>query len=69
MMFGDSVMEARVDGETHRIEVNGHIEYTAPTFTAKLDPETLELIEATPTDGASEAKRCPWSRRPSCTRC
>ena len=49
MMFGDSVMEARVDGQTHRIEVNGHIDYTAPSFTAKLNPDTLELIEATAT--------------------
>jgi NADPH-dependent glutamate synthase beta subunit-like oxidoreductase len=55
MMFGPTVMEARVDGQTHRIEVNGQIEYTAPTFTAKLTPETLALIEATPT-GASEGE-------------
>jgi len=46
MMFGDSAMEARVDGQTHRIEVNGHIEYTSPAFSAKLNAETLELIEA-----------------------
>jgi len=56
MMFGDSVMEARVDGETHRIDVDGHIEYTAPTFTAKLDKDTLALIEATPEAGASEGE-------------
>jgi NADPH-dependent glutamate synthase beta subunit-like oxidoreductase len=55
MMFGDSVMEARVDGLTHRIEVNGHIEYTAPSFTAKLNPETLEFVEATATT-ASEGE-------------
>jgi len=55
MMFGDSVMEARVDGQTHRIEVNGHIEYTSPAFTAKLDAATLELLEATPT-AASEGE-------------
>ena len=56
MMFSDSIMEARVDGETHRLEVNGHIEYTSPAFRAKLDANTLELIEATPVaavDGAS----------------
>jgi NADPH-dependent glutamate synthase beta subunit-like oxidoreductase len=56
MMFGDSVMEARVDGQTHRIEVNGHIDYTAPSFTAKLDATTLELLEATPTAAASEGE-------------
>jgi NADPH-dependent glutamate synthase beta subunit-like oxidoreductase len=53
MMFGDSVMEARIDGETHRIEVDGHIEYAAPKFTAKLDKDTLALVEATTTDAAS----------------
>ncbi len=56
MMFGDSVMEARVDGATHRIEVNGVIEYRAPAFTAKLDKDTLELLEATPTAAASEGE-------------
>ncbi len=48
MIYSDSAMEARVDGETHRIEVNGLIEYTSPAFQAKLDPNTLELLEATP---------------------
>jgi NADPH-dependent glutamate synthase beta subunit-like oxidoreductase len=56
MMFGDSVMEARVDGQTHRIEVNGHVDYTAPTFTAKLDAATLSLIEATPAAGAADGE-------------
>ncbi|MCP3973594.1 MAG: hypothetical protein GY720_03785, partial [bacterium] len=55
MMFGDSTIEARIDGQTHRIEVNGHIEYTAPAFTAKLDASTLELLEATAT-AASEGE-------------
>jgi putative selenate reductase len=55
MMFSDSAMEARIDGETHRIEVNGHIEYTSPAFNAKLDPDTLELLEATPAAAAEEA--------------
>ena len=54
------MIEARVDGQTHRIEVNGHIdagiiEYAAPSFTAKLSADTLELIEATPTS-ASEGE-------------
>ncbi|MGI9610372.1 MAG: FAD-dependent oxidoreductase, partial [Acidimicrobiia bacterium] len=55
MMFGNSAMEARIDGQTHRIDVNGHIEYTSPAFTAKLDASTLELLEATPT-AASEGE-------------
>jgi hypothetical protein len=56
MMFGDAVIEARVDGETHRVEVNGHVEYQTPSFTAKLDAETLELIEAAPTDAAPDGE-------------
>jgi putative selenate reductase len=52
MLFGDSIMEARIDGQTHRIEVNGQIEYTAPSFRATLDPTTLELLEATATAAA-----------------
>jgi putative selenate reductase len=55
MVFSDSMMEARVDGETHRIEVNGQIEYTSPAFSARLDVNTLELIEATPTAAADGA--------------
>lgn len=55
MVFGDSVMEARVDGETHRIELNGHIEYTAPSFTATLDVDTLELVGAA-VSGAAEGE-------------
>ncbi len=56
MMFGDSVMESRVDGETHRIEVNGHIDYTSPKLTAKLDKDTLALVEATPSAAAAEGE-------------
>ncbi|MDH3517768.1 MAG: FAD-dependent oxidoreductase, partial [Acidimicrobiia bacterium] len=52
MMLGDSTVEARFDGQTHRIEVNGHIEYSAPGFTARLSRETLELLEATVTSAA-----------------
>jgi len=54
MMFSDSVMEARVDGETHRIEVNGHVEYSSPAVRAKLAAGTLELLEAMP--GTATAK-------------
>ncbi len=56
MAFGDSVMEARIDGQTHRIEVNGQIEYTSPAFTAKLDADTLAFIEATPTAAAADGE-------------
>jgi putative selenate reductase len=52
MMSSNSVMEARVGGETHRIELNGRIEYTSPSFRASLDPTTLDLIDAAPTGAA-----------------
>jgi putative selenate reductase len=49
MLLGDGVMEARFDGETHRISVDGRIEYTAPRFRAVLHRDTFGLVEATPT--------------------
>ena len=66
MLLGDGAMEARFDGQTHRISVNGHapgtvegrdarIEYTAPGFRAVLDRDTFALLEATPT-GAAEGE-------------
>jgi NADPH-dependent glutamate synthase beta subunit-like oxidoreductase len=48
MMFSDGTMEARVDGETHRLSLNGVVEYTSPSVTAKLDPQTLAVLEAAP---------------------
>jgi putative selenate reductase len=56
MLLGDGVMEARFGGLTHRISVNGRIEYTAPGFRAVLDRETFALIEAVPT-GAVDGER------------
>jgi len=59
MLLGDGVIEARIDGATHRITAphpgtaNGRIEYTAPGFRAVLDRDTFALVEATPT-GAAE---------------
>jgi putative selenate reductase len=52
MLLSPSQMAGRFDGQTHRIEVNGSIEYTAPGFTAVLDRETLELVEARRTSAA-----------------
>ena len=48
MMFADGTMEARVDGETHRLSLNSAVEYSTPSVTAKLEPETLAVLEATP---------------------
>jgi putative selenate reductase len=55
MLLGDGVTEARIGGQTHRISVNGRIEYTAPGFRAVLDRDTFALVEATPA-GAAEGK-------------
>ena len=53
MMFSDSSIESRVGGETHRLVLNGTIEYTTPTVAARLDSETLDLLEATSRNGSS----------------
>ncbi len=42
-------MEGRFGGRTHRIDVDGQIAYTAPSFRAVLDIDTLDMVEATPT--------------------
>jgi putative selenate reductase len=61
MLLGDGVMEARIDGGTHRLSVGApdapdrRIEYTAPGFRAVLDRDTFAVIEARPT-GAAEGE-------------
>jgi putative selenate reductase len=62
MLLGDGTMEARFDGRTHRISVNGRIEYTAPGFRAVLERDTFALVEATPT-GAADGE--PLSLQPA----
>jgi putative selenate reductase len=62
MLLGGGAMEARIGGQTHRISVNGRIEYTAPRFRAVLDRDTLTLVWATPT-GAVEGE--PLSLEPA----
>ena len=47
MVFADGSMEARWNGETHRLSVNGAVEYSSPSFSARLDVETFGLLEAT----------------------
>ena len=46
MMFADSTMEARIGGETHRIHLNGSIEYDTPELSVTLDRDTFAVIEA-----------------------
>jgi putative selenate reductase len=47
-LLADGSMEARWGGETHRLSMNGVAEYTSPELTARLDPETFALQEASP---------------------
>ena len=39
---GQWAMDARWQGETHRIELNGKLDYQGPFFSARLDPDTFE---------------------------
>jgi len=49
-----SIMEARFDGSTHRMSVNGQVEYDSPTLQAVLETETLEVETATPGPAAAD---------------
>ena len=52
-------MEARWQGATHRIKLNGKLDYTAPSFKARLNPETFEVEEARLTDSAGSLSLKP----------
>ncbi|MGI9611204.1 MAG: FAD-dependent oxidoreductase, partial [Acidimicrobiia bacterium] len=52
MVFENGTVESRVDGETHRMVLNGAVEYSSPRFSATLDKYTFKLLEATPTGAA-----------------
>jgi putative selenate reductase len=52
MLFDDGSIEGRFAGETHRLTVNGSVEYEGPSFSARLDGESLALHEATTKPGA-----------------
>jgi putative selenate reductase len=51
-----SVVEARWDGETHRLTINGQVEYSAPALRATLAADSLELVSATPGAGAADGQ-------------
>jgi putative selenate reductase len=55
MLFGGTAIEGRFGGETHRVELDGTLRYFAPAFTARLDPATFALLEAT-LEGAAEGE-------------
>ena len=51
-----TVVEARWDGETHRLTINGQVEYSAPALQATLADKTLELITAAPGESAADGQ-------------
>jgi len=55
MIFEDDSIEGRFDGATHRLSLNGAIEYTGPVATATLDPQTFAATEVSmgASDGAA----------------
>jgi putative selenate reductase len=53
LLLGPGTMEGRYDGATHRIHVDGVIEYSAPGIAARLDPVSLRVLTAT-SPGAQE---------------
>jgi len=55
MVFRDVdswAMEARWQGETHRIELNDCLDYSGPLFSAELDMETFEAVHIKPAASA-----------------
>jgi putative selenate reductase len=56
MAFADGAIEGRWNGETHRLSVNGAVEYTSPSLTARLDVETFALLEAKASDGTVDGQ-------------
>ena len=51
-----AVIEARWNGETHRLEVDGDLRYSSPAFQASLDPTDFSLLEATAGESAEEGR-------------
>ena len=52
MMFDDSSIEARVGGETHRLVLNGSVEYVTPDGSVTLDRETLAPVSGSLNGGS-----------------
>jgi len=51
-----TVVEARWDGETHRLAINGQVEYTAPALRATLESGSLALVGADVGDAAVDGQ-------------
>ena len=57
MVFRDAdqwAMDARWQGATHRIDLNAKLDYTGPSFRARLNPDTFEVEQAEHTGGAKD---------------
>jgi putative selenate reductase len=65
MLLGGGVMEGRFEGRTHRISLDGRLEYAAPGLRAILDPDTFALIEAWPVAGPEEVDGAAPSLEPA----
>ena len=57
-----TTLEARWDGETHRLSINGTVEYTSPSFTATLEAETLAVLSAKATANAVDGQTLSLER-------
>ena len=58
MVFRDGnqwTMDARWQGTTHRIELNGKLDYTGPLFRARVNPATFEVEQAEPIGSGNAA--------------
>jgi putative selenate reductase len=54
MLFADGSIEGRWSGATHRLSVDGGLDYRAPTFWARLDAQDFAVIEATAAEGVAD---------------
>ena len=65
MLYRDGdqwAMDARWHGTTHRVELNGSLDYSCPSFTARVNPATFEVERIEPTGIANAAD--PLSLQP-----
>ncbi len=48
-------MDARWQGATHRIELHGDLDYTGPSFSARVNPDTFAVIQIEPNGSGNAA--------------
>jgi hypothetical protein len=53
---GTSVIEGRFDGQTHRMSINGKVEYESPQLVALLESETLRIESVQPGPEAEDGQ-------------